>query len=92
MFNLIFLIMISYLVGSIPTSIIISKLSRGIDIRNHGSGNAGGTNVFRVMGWKWGVATIILDACKGAVAVIVVARFYLDRFPFRMPLHLMILL
>jgi glycerol-3-phosphate acyltransferase PlsY len=82
MLNLIFLIMISYLVGSIPTSIIISKLLRGIDIRNHGSGNAGGTNVFRVMGWKWGVATILLDACKGAIVVIVVARFYLDRFPF----------
>src|ERR1035437_435625 len=82
MLNLIFLIMISYLVGSIPTSIIISKLLRGIDIRNHGSGNAGGTNVFRVMGWRWGVATIFLDACKGAIVVIVVARFYLDRFPF----------
>jgi glycerol-3-phosphate acyltransferase PlsY len=82
MLNLIFVVLISYLVGSIPTSIIISKSLRGIDIRNHGSGNAGGTNVFRVLGWKWGIATILLDACKGAIAVIVVARFYLDRFPF----------
>lgn len=82
MLNLIFVVLLSYLVGSIPSSIIISKLVKGIDIRKHGSGNAGGTNVFRVMGWKWGVATIILDALKGAVAVIIVARLYLDSFPF----------
>lgn len=82
MLNLIFVVVLSYLVGSIPTSIILSKLLRGIDIRQHGSGNAGGTNVFRVLGWKWGVLTIILDAFKGAVAVVIVARLYLDSFPF----------
>lgn len=82
MLNLIFVVILAYLVGSIPTSIILSKLVKGIDIRQHGSGNAGGTNVFRVMGWKWGVLTIILDAVKGAIAVIVVARLYLDNFPF----------
>ncbi|MDF1610770.1 MAG: glycerol-3-phosphate 1-O-acyltransferase PlsY [Stygiobacter sp.] len=82
MFNLIFVIILSYLVGSIPNSIIISKLVKGIDIREFGSGNAGGTNVFRVLGWKWGILTILLDALKGAIAVIVVARLYLDNFPF----------
>lgn len=82
MLNLLFVVVLSYLVGSIPTSIILSKLLRGIDIRQHGSGNAGGTNVFRVLGWKWGVLTIILDAVKGAIAVVVVARLYLDNFPF----------
>jgi glycerol-3-phosphate acyltransferase PlsY len=82
MLNLLFVILLSYLVGSIPTSIILSKLVKGIDIREHGSGNAGGTNVFRVLGWKWGVLTIILDAVKGAIAVIVVARLYLDSIPF----------
>lgn len=82
MLNLIFVGLLSYLVGSIPSSIIISKLVKGIDIRKHGSGNAGGTNVFRVMGWKWGVFTILLDTLKGAVAVIIVARLYLDSFPF----------
>lgn len=82
MLNLFFVIILSYLVGSIPNSILISKLVRGIDIRNYGSGNAGGSNVFRVLGWKWGILTILLDALKGAIAVIVVARFYLDRFPF----------
>ncbi|KAF0151803.1 MAG: glycerol-3-phosphate acyltransferase [Ignavibacteria bacterium] len=82
MLNLFFVIILSYLVGSIPTSIVISKLVRGIDIRNFGSGNAGGSNVFRVLGWKWGILTILLDALKGAIAVIVVARLYLDSFPF----------
>ena len=65
MLNLVFVVFLAYLVGSIPSSIIVSKLVRGIDIRNHGSGNAGGTNVFRVLGWKWGILTILLDTCKG---------------------------
>ncbi len=82
MLNLIFVVLLSYMVGSIPTSIILSKLVRGIDIRNYGSGNAGGSNVFRVLGWKWGILTILLDALKGAVSVIVVARLYLDNIPF----------
>lgn len=82
MLNLIFVIVLAYLVGSIPTSIIVSKLVKGIDIRNYGSGNAGGSNVFRILGWKWGVSVILLDAVKGAIAVIVVARLYLDNFPF----------
>ncbi len=82
MLNLAFVVILSYLVGSIPTSIIVSKLVRGIDIREHGSGNAGGSNVFRVLGWKFGILVILLDALKGALAVIIVARFYLDSFPF----------
>ena len=82
MFNLLFIVLLSYLVGSIPTSIIVSKLVRGIDIRDYGSGNAGGTNVFRVLGWKYGVFVIMLDALKGALAVIVVARLYFGNFPF----------
>ena len=83
MLNLAFVVILSYLVGSIPNSIIVSKLVRGIDIREHGSGNAGGSNVFRVLGWKFGILVILLDALKGALAVIVIARFYLDSFPFK---------
>ncbi len=83
MLNLIFVVILSYLAGSIPTSIIVSKLVRGIDIREHGSGNAGGSNVFRVLGWKYGILVILLDALKGALAVIIVARLYLDSFPFK---------
>lgn len=82
MLNLLVIVLLSYLVGSIPTSIIVSKLAKGIDIRNYGSGNAGGTNVFRVLGWKLGITTILLDAVKGAIAVIVVARLYFGAFPF----------
>lgn len=82
MLNLIVILILSYLVGSIPTSIIISKMVKGIDIREHGSGNAGGSNVFRVLGWKYGVLVIILDALKGALAVVVVSRLYFGSFPF----------
>ena len=76
------IILLSYLAGSIPTSIIISKASKGIDIREHGSGNAGGTNVMRVLGWKQGLLVIILDALKGAFAVVVIARLFYGPLPF----------
>ncbi len=83
MFLLTTIIVLSYLIGSIPTSIIVSKLARGIDIREHGSGNAGGTNVMRVLGWKHGVFVIILDALKGVLAVVVVARLHYGSMPFQ---------
>lgn len=83
MFLLATIIILSYLVGSIPTSIIISKAVKGIDIRNYGSGNAGGTNVMRVLGWKHGVLVILLDALKGAIAVILIARLHYGVLPFQ---------
>jgi glycerol-3-phosphate acyltransferase PlsY len=83
MYLLASIIFLSYLVGSIPTSIIISKLTRGIDIREHGSGNAGGTNVMRVLGWKQGLLVIFLDALKGAFAVVVIARLHYGGLPFQ---------
>jgi glycerol-3-phosphate acyltransferase PlsY len=82
MILLVIIILLSYLAGSIPTSIIISKASKGIDIREHGSGNAGGTNVMRVLGWKQGLLVIILDALKGAFAVVVIARLFYGPLPF----------
>lgn len=82
MFLLSTIIILSYLIGSIPTSIIISKAAKGIDIREHGSGNAGGTNVMRVLGWKHGLLVILLDALKGVLAVIVVARLHYGSIPF----------
>ncbi len=72
------IIILSYLIGSIPTSIIYSKYFRGIDIRKHGSGNAGGTNVFRVLGWKPGAGVILFDGLKGYIAVAIIARLYYD--------------
>ena len=62
---LILLLFSSYVTGSFPTSIIIGKINRGIDIREHGSGNAGGTNVFRVLGWKPALVVITVDIFKG---------------------------
>ncbi len=63
--QLILLLLLSYIVGSTPTSIIVGKITRGIDIRDHGSGNAGGTNVFRVLGWKPALFVVIVDVFKG---------------------------
>ncbi len=82
MLNLIVIVILSYLVGSIPTSILVTRWVKNIDIRNYGSGNAGGTNVMRVLGWKYGVFVISLDALKGAFAVILISRLYLGSFPF----------
>ncbi len=70
------ILLMSYLIGSIPTSIIAGKLLKGIDIRNFGSGNAGGTNAFRVLGWKTGLVVTILDIVKGAIAAISVVVFF----------------
>ncbi|MCH7974045.1 MAG: glycerol-3-phosphate 1-O-acyltransferase PlsY [Bacteroidetes bacterium] len=82
MINLLAIAVISYLLGSIPNSIILSKMAKGIDIREHGSGNAGGTNVIRVLGFKLGLSVIFLDALKGALAVIVIARLFSGSMPF----------
>jgi len=83
MFLLAAIIILSYLIGSIPTSIIVSKAVKGIDIRQHGSGNAGGTNVMRVLGWKHGLFVILLDVLKGILVVVVVARLHYGNMPFQ---------
>jgi glycerol-3-phosphate acyltransferase PlsY len=59
---------LSYLSGSIPFAAIAGKL-KGVDLRKHGSGNLGATNVFRVLGWKIGIAVFLADALKGALPV-----------------------
>lgn len=82
MSNLLFIVILSYLVGSIPVSIILTKFIKGVDIRNFGSGNAGGTNVSRVLGKKYGVLVILLDAMKGVIAVVFISRLYFGSFPF----------
>ena len=66
--NLIFLLF-SYLIGSIPFSIIAGKLLKGIDIREFGSGNAGATNTFRILGKQAGIPVLLLDILKGYLAV-----------------------
>ncbi|MCC6251819.1 MAG: glycerol-3-phosphate 1-O-acyltransferase PlsY [Bacteroidia bacterium] len=59
----------AYLIGSIPTSVWLGKYYYGIDLREHGSGNAGATNTFRVFGKKMGIAVLIIDVLKGWIAV-----------------------
>jgi glycerol-3-phosphate acyltransferase PlsY len=81
MLSLIVIIFLSYLAGSIPTSIIMSKLTRGIDIRDHGSGNAGATNVIRVLGWKIGIVVIIVDVGKGVLATLLISKLRIDPVP-----------
>ena len=70
MVELLLVLIVAYLIGSIPTGYIIVKLFTGQDIRTIGSGSTGATNVKRVMGKKWFFTVMILDAIKGAVPVI----------------------
>lgn len=67
---------VSYFLGAVPTAYIFGKLYKGIDIRQHGSGNVGATNVFRVLGKGPGIIVLVLDVLKGTLAVTVVADFF----------------
>jgi len=66
-----FALFIAYMLGSIPTAVWVSKIYKGIDIREHGSKNAGLTNVFRVLGWKPAIPVILVDLSKGFFAVFI---------------------
>ena len=74
------LVIFAYLMGSIPTSVWISKYVFNIDIRNYGSGNAGATNTFRVLGSKWGSFVMLVDVSKGilATSLYILIPFYLS--------------
>ena len=62
------IILLAYLIGSIPTSVWVSKYFFGVDIRDYGSGNAGATNTYRVLGSRWGTFVMVVDVLKGLVA------------------------
>ena len=79
MFAVILSALVAYLLGSINTSILVSKFMGGSDIRNFGSGNAGATNTLRVMGKKAALLVVIGDALKGVLAI-VAARLLADVF------------
>lgn len=64
----ILLIILAYLIGSVPTAIWVSRAFFGIDIREYGSGNSGATNTFRVLGSRWGTIVMSVDIIKGVVA------------------------
>lgn len=76
--NLTLTIFLSYLIGAIPTSIIVSKLWKGIDIREYGSKNAGFTNVVRVLGYKPGIIVAIVDIGKGLIATIFISKISIN--------------
>ena len=61
---------IAYLLGSIPTAVWLGKAKYGLDVREHGSNNAGATNTFRVLGKKPGIVVLIIDIFKGLIAVL----------------------
>jgi len=68
----------SYLFGSFPTAYVIHKIKKGGDIRKHGSGNVGGTNIIRTIGVCSGIATIIIDMIKGFIPIMVIYFTYPD--------------
>ena len=70
MWQAILYLIFSYLIGAIPTAYLIAKKLRGIDIREHGSGNVGSTNLKRVVGSKAGAACMAIDCLKGLIAVV----------------------
>ena len=76
MLTLLAILAVSYVIGSIPTSLMAGKMLKGIDIRQFGSGNAGGTNAFRVLGWRPGLIVTLIDIIKGIVAAVSVVAFF----------------
>ena len=66
-------LLFAYLLGALPFGLLIAKLVKGIDIREHGSNNIGATNVYRVVGKPWGILVFVLDALKGYLAVTLLA-------------------
>ena len=59
---------LSYLLGSVATAVWVGRIFHGVDVREHGSGNAGATNVIRVLGWKTGIPVLLIDVLKGWLA------------------------
>jgi glycerol-3-phosphate acyltransferase PlsY len=65
-------LLITYLLGSIPTGLLVSRRLKGVDVRDHGSGGSGATNVLRVVGWKGALPVLLVDLLKGFLAVALV--------------------
>jgi glycerol-3-phosphate acyltransferase PlsY len=78
----IYFIIISYLLGSFPSAILVGKLFYNIDVREFGSGNAGATNTFRVLGKKAGLPVLFFDVFKGFISVNLIV--FLDIIPYSM--------
>lgn len=72
----------AYLIGAFPTSYLVGRLVRGIDLREHGSGNLGATNVYRLMGLRWALPVALVDMAKGAAPVLLLAPLASAERPF----------
>jgi glycerol-3-phosphate acyltransferase PlsY len=72
---------LAYLIGGFPSSVVLGKMLRGVDVRLEGSGNAGATNAWRVLGWRIGIAVLVLDTAKGALAAALVPRIASSDLP-----------
>jgi len=79
--NSLLFILMAYLIGSFPSGLIIGKGFYNIDIREHGSGNLGGSNALRVLGKKGGLTVYILDILKGGIAVFIAMNFQSEIHP-----------
>jgi acyl phosphate:glycerol-3-phosphate acyltransferase len=75
--RLLFILILPYFLGSVATAVWTGKIFHGIDVREHGSGNAGATNVIRVLGWKTGVPVLLVDVLKGWIAAMLPVFFNL---------------
>ncbi len=69
-------LLFAYLMGSIPTAVLYGRLVHGVDIRKHGSGNAGATNSLRVLGKKAGITVLIIDMLKGIIPILICRYFF----------------
>jgi len=74
MLSILAVFILCYLIGSIPSSLWYGKLFRKIDIREYGSGNAGATNTFRILGWKAGTVVLLFDFGKGLICTLFVSQ------------------
>lgn len=66
---------LAYLLGAMPFAFLAGKL-RGVDVRQHGSGNMGATNAYRLLGKKWGIAVLVCDALKGGLAAYICLLYF----------------
>lgn len=80
--QLTFIILTAYLLGAIPSGLLIGKIFFGVDLRTVGSKNMGSTNAFRTLGWKAGVIVQLLDIAKGIAAVAVARLVFTGNLPF----------
>ncbi len=74
-------LVVSYFLGSIPTAYVFGKIYKGVDLRQHGSGNMGATNAFRILGKAIGTSVLILDISKGTLAVLLAGLFFYASTP-----------